>query len=77
MNGKFFLGGSRFWSGKIDPKLFAKKSKEYSNLGDIISCAREFIKFEFTKNLSLALDLLVKFDNKSFFVINFFADFVY
>ena len=21
MNGKFFLGGSRFWSGKIDPKL--------------------------------------------------------
>ena len=21
MNGKFFLGGSRFWSGKIGPKL--------------------------------------------------------
>ena len=33
-------------SGKTDPKLFAKKSKEYSNLGDIISCAREFIKFD-------------------------------
>ena len=28
-------------SGKIDPKLFAKKSKEYSNLGGIISIARE------------------------------------
>ncbi len=37
-------------SGKIDPKLFAKKSKEYSNLGDIISYAREFIKFESEKN---------------------------
>ena len=23
-------------SGNIDPKLFAKKSKEYSNLGNII-----------------------------------------
>ena len=33
-------------SGKTDPKLFAKKSKEYSNLGDIISYAREFIKFD-------------------------------
>ena len=33
-------------SGKTDPKLFARKSKEYSNLGDIISCAREFIKFD-------------------------------
>ena len=33
-------------SGKIDPKLFAKKSKEYSNLGGIISIAREYINFE-------------------------------
>ena len=33
-------------SGKIDPKLFAKKSKEYSNLGEIISIAREYINFE-------------------------------
>ena len=37
-------------SGKIDPKLFAKKSKEYSALGNIITCAREFIKFESEKN---------------------------
>ena len=28
-------------SGKTDPKLFAKKSKEYSNLGGIIKIARE------------------------------------
>ena len=33
-------------SGKIDTKLFAKKSKEYSNLGNIILYARDFIKFE-------------------------------
>ena len=33
-------------SGKIDPKLFAKKSKEYSNLEGIISIAREYINFE-------------------------------
>ena len=32
-------------SGNIDPKLFAKKSKEYSNLGNIISIAKEYIKF--------------------------------
>ncbi len=33
-------------SGNIDTKLFAKKSKEYSSLGNIISYAREFIKFQ-------------------------------
>ncbi len=33
-------------SGKIDPKLFANKSKEYSNLGNIISIAKEYINFE-------------------------------
>ncbi len=33
-------------SGKIDSKLFAKKSKEYSSLGNIILYAREFIKFD-------------------------------
>jgi len=36
-------------SGSIDTKLFAKKSKEYSNLGNIISYAREFVKFESEK----------------------------
>ena len=33
-------------SGKIDPKLFAKKSKEYSSLGSIITTARKYLNFE-------------------------------
>ena len=33
-------------TGNIDPKLFAKKSKEYSNLGSIIDTAKSFVKFE-------------------------------
>ena len=32
-------------SGSIDPKLFAKKSKEYSRLGRIILAARQFVNF--------------------------------
>ena len=33
-------------SGSIDPKLFAKKSKEYSSLESIISIAKEYVNFE-------------------------------
>ncbi len=33
-------------SGKIESKMFAKKSKEYSNLGSIISTAKEYLNFE-------------------------------
>ena len=33
-------------SGSIDPKLFAKKSKEYSRLGRIILAARQFVNFD-------------------------------
>ena len=33
-------------SGSTDPKLFAKKSKEYSRLGRIITIARQFVNFE-------------------------------
>ena len=33
-------------SGKVDTKLYAKKSKEYSNLGNIILIAREYLNFE-------------------------------
>ncbi len=33
-------------SGNIDPKLYVKKSKEYSSLGGIIKTAREFLNFE-------------------------------
>ena len=33
-------------SSNVDPKLFAKKSKEYSNLGRIITTAKEYVNFE-------------------------------
>ena len=33
-------------AGNIEPKLFAKKSKEYSNLGNIIEIARSFVSFQ-------------------------------
>ena len=33
-------------SGSVDPKIFAQKSKEYSNLGNIISFAKEYVKFD-------------------------------
>ena len=33
-------------AGNVDPKLFAKKSKEYSRLGNIILIARQYVSFE-------------------------------
>ena len=33
-------------SNSVDPKIFAQKSKEYSSLGNIISFAREYVKFD-------------------------------
>ena len=33
-------------SSSIDPKLFAKKSKEYADLGAIIKIAKEYINFD-------------------------------
>ena len=36
-------------SGDIEPRLLAKKSKEYSNLGNIVSIAKEYINFEVVK----------------------------
>ena len=30
----------------IEPQIFAKKSKEYSNLGNIISIAKEYLNYE-------------------------------
>ena len=44
-------------SGKIDPKMFAKKSKEYSNLKNIISIAKDYLNFE---NQKKDLEELVK-----------------
>ena len=32
--------------GSLEPKLFAKKSKEYSNLNNIILIAKKYIDFE-------------------------------
>ena len=32
-------------SGNIDKKLFAEKSKEYSDLNDIIDYAKKYFKF--------------------------------
>ena len=32
--------------GNVDPKLFAKKSKEYSSLGSIITIAKKYVNFE-------------------------------
>ena len=47
-------------SGNIEAKLFAKKSKEYANLGKIISIARKFVNFENEKK-----DLLNMVQDKS------------
>ena len=33
-------------SGKINPKLFVKKSKEYSSLGNIIATAKGYVNFD-------------------------------
>ena len=33
-------------SGDVDPKQYAQKSKEYSNLGGIIKYAKDYLKFE-------------------------------
>ena len=38
-------------SGKVDPKLFAKKSKEYSNLGRIILVAKKYINTKMKKKI--------------------------
>ena len=49
-----------FSSGNIDSKLFAKKSKEYANLGNIINIAKFFVNFDSEKQ-----DLLNLIKDKS------------
>ena len=49
-----------FSSGDIDKKDFATKSKEYSNLREIIQCAREYINFE---NQRKELDKIINEQN--------------
>ena len=46
-------------SGNIDPKLYAKKSKEYSNLGEVIQIAKEYVNFENNKRERFKLSLLL------------------
>ena len=48
-------------SGNIDSKNYAKKSKEYSDLGNIINIAKDYLKFDDDKN---GLDQILK-DKKS------------
>ena len=36
-------------TGRVEPKLLAKKSKEYSDLKNIVPCAKEYIEFEKNK----------------------------
>jgi len=36
-------------TGKVEPKLLARKSKEYSDLKNILPCAKEYIEFEKNK----------------------------
>jgi len=47
-------------SGNIDKKDFAIKSKEYSSLGEIIQCAREYLNFE---NQKKELDKMINEQN--------------
>ena len=47
-------------SGNIDKKNFAIKSKEYSSLGEIIQCAREYLNF---KNQKKELDKIINEQN--------------
>ena len=37
-------------SGKIDKKVFAEKSKEYSDLNEIVENAKKYISFEKDKS---------------------------
>ena len=39
-------------SGKIEPKLFVKKSKEYSNLGSIIKTAENILILRMKKGFN-------------------------
>ena len=42
---KFEIIEKELSSGNVDPKKYAVKSKEYSDLGNIIIFAREYLKF--------------------------------
>ena len=48
-------------SGNVESKDYAQKSKEYSDLGNIVGCAREYLKFDSNKE---DLDQIIN-DSKS------------
>ena len=46
-------------SGKVDKKLFAEKSKEYSDLNEILNSAKQYLSFDKTEqDLKKILDCL-------------------
>ena len=58
-------------SGKVDTKLFAKKSKEYSNLGNIILIAKEYMNFE---NEKKGLEQILEDKNKNILTPNYSSE---
>ena len=58
-------------SGDIDPKLFVKKSKEYSNLGNIIMIARKYLDFETEKKDLLNMIQDKSIDKEIIFIVHF------
>ena len=46
---RYILLEKELSTGKVETKLLAKKSKEYSDLKNIVPCAKEYIEFEKNK----------------------------
>ena len=46
---RFILLEKELSTGKLEPKILAKKSKEYSDLKNIVPYAKEYISFEKNK----------------------------
>ena len=47
---RYFLLEKELSTGKVEPKLLAKKSKEYSDLKIIVPIAKEYLEFEKNKS---------------------------
>ena len=59
-------------SGTIDKKLFAEKSKEYSDVNEIIENAKKYLSYEDDKkDLEKILNDMDEFDNVSIGVASF------
>jgi len=64
---KYNLLEKELSSGKVDPKMFAKKSKEYSSLGEIVNEAKKYINFEKEKK---DLELIINDKNSDSEIIS-------